>query len=336
MYPIWAHIQNVLGMTEDVAESYAECYGLYKQDGKFSRDLLAYKDEENFTELENKKAGRCLSVSLRANKIAESKIAEVYGRLYGDIFSTDKLILPSTKLTIRLWPSNDNFRLMGTNPNIGGGYELKILDASLQLLCYKLSSALHLAQEKALGDSVARYFFYRTVSRQYTLSKNDLSFTASDVWNGVIPSKMYFVMISSDAFSGRLDKNPFYFDHYNCTSFGCIKSGYPLPAGNFLQMDYKNDLVLEAYLNLFKTMGYEGTNTSCNLTYPDFVHGNNIYCFTSDYVDCATAGYLPAISNGQIDLNISFSEPLRESVTLLCLGRHPAAMSLDSVRNAVV
>ena len=336
VYPIWAHIQTVLGMSEDVAESYAECYGYFKQDGKYAQDTVIHTNEK-FTKETNQMAGRCLSSSLRGEKIEGSRIAEVYGRIYADIFSTDKLILPSTKINIRLWPSTDEFRLMGIHPEQGGGYELKILDASLQVVCYKLTSALHLAQEKSLGDSaIARYFFYKTVSRQFTLSKNDLSFTASDIWSGIIPSKMYFVMISSDAFSGRLNKNPFFFHHYNCSSFGCIKSGYPLPGGSFLQMDYNNDLVLEAYMNTFRTLGYEGTSKSCCLSYPDFKFANNIYCFTSDYVDCATANYLPAIQNGQIDLNISFSKPLIHSVTLLAIGRHPAALSLDGVRNAIV
>ena len=63
----------------------------------------------------------------RANSLGTGIIFSIYGRLVIDLFTCKKLLLPNTKVRIKLIRAISNAYMLSDNPNIS----LKIVDCSL-------------------------------------------------------------------------------------------------------------------------------------------------------------------------------------------------------------
>ena len=63
----------------------------------------------------------------RANSLGTRIIFPLYGRLAIDFFTCEKLLLPKTKVQIKLIRARPNFYMLSDNPNV----RLKIVDCSL-------------------------------------------------------------------------------------------------------------------------------------------------------------------------------------------------------------
>ena len=63
----------------------------------------------------------------RANSLGSGITFSIYGRLALGLFSWENLILPKTKVRIKLIPARPNFYRLSVNPN----FSLKIVDCSL-------------------------------------------------------------------------------------------------------------------------------------------------------------------------------------------------------------
>src|SRR5678816_3152953 len=134
-YPYRSYIETLLNYSDDAKQSHLQACGYYNlKDVEKHRDNAAKSKNNTF---------------------------EYYGRVNGDIFSQERLILPSVDTRIRLTRSTPEFAL-----NVKSAVSatttapkpiFKLLDAYLYIRKVKLSPIKHMEIEKSLLTDTAKY-----------------------------------------------------------------------------------------------------------------------------------------------------------------------------------
>ena len=94
--------------------------GLYPHKAQISNEF-------NSSAVSNKGILVCHGYSFEENPDGTGIFFSLYGRLAIDLFTCEKLLLPNTKVRIKLIRARPNFYMLSDNPNVS----LKIVDCSL-------------------------------------------------------------------------------------------------------------------------------------------------------------------------------------------------------------
>ena len=134
-------------------------------------------------------------------------------------------------------------------------------------------------------------------------------------------------LVSSDAFVGSYKRSPFNFQQYNCNFAAFYVDGKSVPSKPF-QPNYDENTYLDAYLAFSQCD--EGSSL---ISRGDFPKGYCIYTFRTKY---ESQGFQPVSERGQLRQDLKFSQPLPESVTVICYGKFSGVLSIDDSRNVTI
>ena len=107
LYPHKAQISNEFNSSAESNKVILACHGYSFEEHPDAFDMHPFTD--------------------RANSLGTRIIFPLYGRLAIDFFTCEKLLLPKTKVQIKLIRARPNFYMLSDNPNV----RLKIVDCSL-------------------------------------------------------------------------------------------------------------------------------------------------------------------------------------------------------------
>ena len=255
----------------------------------------------------------------RSLRSKNGKIFDMEGPLYSDIFQQKRLLLNGLQLSIKLYPSQDSFRLMCKTND----YKVEILDAILKVCYVKVSPGILLGHSEALKIGPAMYFYDESIIKSYAIASGQYSITVDDLFQGEVPKTLTLCLVSSEAVNGSCKRNPFNFKNYklNFCSFYVDGQSYPTQA---LQPSFDNSNYVESYLRLFNEQPLNG------ISYDEFGSGYTIYTFT---LREKAKNILSVRRRGHTRLELRFSEPLHEPVTLIAYGKFGQVLSVDQSRN---
>lgn len=334
VYCIKSYLDLILHSGDDKLETYAITRGYIKEPGEYMEDLYAVRPKE-LTDEEASKLHFYRNASLyeRYKYTANGRSWEMEGPLNVDLFNTPHYLLSNTVLSVKLWPANDNFRII--SPNVDRGYRVVIEDAHLKLAHVDLIPEIVFAHEESLAKSPALYPYYDSVFKIGTASKDNSSFSCDNLFSSTVPSKIFVMLVSAEAYNGNYRMNPFFFTHANIASMNLRVDGYSLPAGKPYQTDFASNQCIEPYANLFKVLKFWGRNESCDIPFQDFMNGYTIFAFDTDSHDFSQ-NFLPGFKTGLVSLDISFAKPLPCAMTVIAYGRIPKCLSIDKARNVIL
>ena len=262
----------------------------------------------------------------------DGQITDLEGPLFLDLFQQERNLINGVPLNLKLWPSQDKFRLH-TNEATAQAYTIDITEAFLKVCFVKVTPTVLLAQSEILNDTPALYPYIRSDIKTFTISKGEFALTVDDVFQGDVPTTLKVALVSSEAFNGSYKKNPYNFDHYNCNYAGFSVDGHPLPARPF-QPNFKDKLYVEPYFCLFnKQNKVDDEPFSDYISRNDYPHGYCIYVF--DLAASNDCSQLPVLRKGLTRLELKFSEALPESVTAVVYGSFPDIIKIDKARNII-
>ena len=156
------------------------------------------------------------------------------------------------------------------------------------------------------------------------IASGQYSFSADDVFQGLVPNKLVVGMVSSASFNGNYGTNPFHFKHYDCSFVGFYVDGQTIPSQP-LQPNFAADQYVDCYrtLSLFRN--------DINVTIEDYKNGYCLYALDIDpYQSFNTK------KRGHCRLELKFATALPESVTLLMYATFPETLSIDKARAVFV
>lgn len=311
-YHYRSYLQTLLNYGTDASETHLATSGWYSDNG--------HMDAFN-NGLEKRK-----KLFQKSNKI------ELYGKVHGDIFNQNKLLLNNVDLKISFNLEKTAFYLIETDTESS----LKILEAQLYMNHITVNPGILVAHHRVLQNKDAIYPYSRVEVKSFTLYPGNHSLSIDNVVIGQLPNFLAFCMVENKAYSGDRELNPFNFQHFHIQRFNLSVNGVQIPSQP-LEFDYesteKNDISSRAYNMLYKACGVKHFDRGLYLTKHFFDNGAFILAFdlTADNSNASMCANL--IQQGTIRIEGRFSTPLKEAVTCLVYCEYDAMLNIDKNRN---
>ena len=253
-----------------------------------------------------------------------SKLCEVFGPLRTDVTGINRLLVPGISLSVKLHQAPDAFRLLSNDDT--KGYYLDIKEAYMYVPYVTLMPDVDKALTSALTKSNAIYPMDYSEIKTYQIDKGLYRQNFEDIFLGRIPNHLYVCTVSSKAYNGSLDTNPFDFQHFNCSQIDLQVDGLSFPS-DALTMDFKNDKYSRVYEALFSE------NNRAIIDKGAFKRGYALYSFPLR--SHRTPGITVARSKGNLRLSMSFKKALPEAITVIIYAKFDACLQFDCHKSLV-
>ena len=307
-YPYKAYIDTLLKTNRDVQTNLLTSQLFYKDNG----DL----------DTSDAKTGSNGGLFMRYDKTKGGNIMDLEGPLLLDMFQQPKLLINGVHLGIKLYPSSNAFRLM--SDSLVPAEKVQIVDARFKLCVQRLENDVMLSHQKMIQTTPATYPYLRSDIKTIAVAAGQYNYNVDDLFQGAVPSKLIVGLVSSEAFSGSYKKNPFNFQHYDCSSIGFYVDGQSYPS-HPLQPNFEAG----QYTDCYRTLTH--FREDVNITHDEYKKGYCLYVLDIDpYYSFNTK------RRGHCRLELKFAKALPESVTLIVYATFPEVLSINQSRAVII
>ena len=168
--------------------------------------------------------------------------------------------------------------------------------------------------------------------RQLTLLKGQQQAVWPNVVIGQIPKIMIFGLIPSDALIGGHDRYPFNFHHFDLSNISAEVDGPVFPARGY-ELDFANNNTLAGYEGLLDCLKRLNESNG-EIAFDRWQYGQGGFTLHRfDFTPRHTGrGALSLIKQGNLNVNLRFSEPLPEGVVCIAMLVYDNVIEIDNNR----
>ena len=141
----------------------------------------------------------------RANALRSGITFSLYSRLAIELFTCEKLLLPKTKVRIKLIRAGHNFYMLPDNLSVS----LKIVDCSLFTRRILVAEPNHQYLQWNLEREPAHYNYMETIARTFIIPYRQNQFIQENVFNNAPIRRIAVAMYTNLAVAGSFHENPF-------------------------------------------------------------------------------------------------------------------------------
>lgn len=312
-YPYRAYIETLLSYGSAAKETQLTASMWYKDTAKHMQDRT--EDNVGFTK--------------RKEMMSESRIVDLIGRPHLDICFQDRYLINGVNVRLRFIRSPDIFALMGDADN----YKVQINNAVLHVRRVKLSPTVLTAHTKALENGTAKYPIKRIETKVFTVTRGNNVVNNNNLFQGQLPNRVFIGFVNSEAYNGLITKNPFHFDHFNINSIDLTVIGQDRPSKPF-KPNFQRGRYMRSYAGLFATSGKIFHDEGNQISRDDYGNGYSLFGFDLT-PDLSESEYVNLIKNGNIKLEIEFSNALTATICVVALAEFDNMIEIDRNRNVI-
>ena len=316
-YPFKAIFDTLVNFEEDPKETFLQAEGYYK-------------DTAGFMNARDPDEGGNVGLMRRAEQTQSGKTWDLEGPLCVDICNQTRYIPNGVSVNIRLYPTQDSFRLMSdTNEQ----YQVVIRNATLKAHEIAVNPGILIGHAAAFEETNAFYPYMRSEIKTFNVATGSYDFSVDNIFNSMTPSRVIVALTSSKGYNGDYTRNPFNFHHYDVNYMDFKVNNISRPS-NALKPNFTNGNYVSSYLTLFSVMGKNQAHQGNDISREDYSLGYALFCFqvfnkqTKDFMD------LPR--RGHTSLSMTFKHPTPEPVTVVVYAHFPNNVQIDKTRNVVV
>jgi ribonucleoside-diphosphate reductase beta chain len=289
----------------------------------FYKDTAGYMDE-----VDPDSTGYNVGLIKRGLRTKEGKVVQLSGVLHTDLMGIKSYLPTGVDLNIKLYPTISSFTLMS---EVDKRYSIEITECSMLVQYIEPTKQLLLAHDELLAKGPALFPFWRTNFRTSSIPAHMTTWGVDGIFSDEIPETMIIALVDAGAFTGRYNKNPFNFRHYNLSYISFYVEGTPVN-GNEFRPDFSNAHYVNEYLSIFNEKVNPGKGSIIN--WDDYPQGYTLYSFNiretankvkNQRISCGRAG--------QSSLKFRFEEPLPEPVMLICYAKFKSVLKIDQKRH---
>lgn len=267
----------------------------------------------------------------RRNLAARSRVIDMMGRLHVDIFHQERYLISGVDVKVRLVPTKDVFNLIAHNAD--GGFRSRIVHASLFVRKIKLNPAVMLAHEKALEKGTAKYPIKRVVMKTFAISTGSVAHVQDNLFLSQTPVRLVIGYVDSRDFNGRLNSNPFNFEHKNLNFLCIYHDGKQIPA-KALTPDFERGQYARCYHGLFEGLGLVNKDLGNGVTYTDYSQGYTLYAFDLS-PSLLDGSQFELIKSGGLRLEMKFAQALTQPLQVLVYAELDSVLEIDRSRQVL-
>ena len=172
-----------------------------------------------------------------------SRVIELAGPIFCDVFFTERLLLSFVDLKVVLNRNRHEFCLMSSV--VDAEYRVKLTEAYLKIRKVKVNPSITMAHE------IAFYPIRRVECKSFIIPAGNPSLVKDNVFSGLVPKIFVFGLVESEAFNGAYKKNPYNFQHFNMSSVALSVDGEAMPFKPIQLSFGENKRFVEAFSTLF-------------------------------------------------------------------------------------
>ena len=248
----------------------------------------------------------------RANSLGTGINFSLCGRLAIDLITCEKLLLPKTKVRIKLIRARPNFYMLSDNPNAS----LKIVHSSLFTRRILVAEPNHQYLQWNLEREPAHYNYMETIARTFIIPSRQNQFIQQNVFNNAPSRRIAVVMNTNLAVAGPFHENLFNYQQFHLRELRIIRGGRAI-----ISLDTTSPC--RPYVTTMKTMQF-------NEDFPALpMEGfQNHYILVFDLTslqDAAEQLHYPELSGESLRLETFFQFPLEQVTEVILLRERPSS-----------
>ena len=315
LYPYKAYLETLLSYGNDAKKSHLTT-------SIFSQDTAYCYDETE---------GLNIGYNTRKKVVQNSKLFDFCISPHIDFFQTPRYLLPGISFKLKLSRSKDAFSIIS---KAGKEFIVKIHHLSLFVHRVQASESVQKSFELSLSRKNALYPITRSHCKKITIPSGISNANTPNLIHGMLPRQLVLAFTYSESTTGKYELNPFRFQHFDCNFLAIRVEGQQFPAKAF-RPDFKNKLVQREVRALYDNIGVLTENHGCLLDIDDYCGGAAIFVF--DLCHQRTNGeHNHQMKTGNVDLEISFSKPLPEAISIICYSSFDSIVSITKERNVLM
>ncbi|XP_061188729.1 uncharacterized protein F54H12.2-like [Saccostrea echinata] len=314
-YPWKAYLKIILSSGNDASDSQLQSQLFFLDDATMD-DGNAY-------------GGTNGGLAKRYTFTKESKVFDLEGPLYEDIFRLDKYILNGVDVNLKLFRSRAPLLVMSAEST--PAYKVQLLDVSFKACMIKVDSGVLINHAEILKETTAKYPLIRTEVKMNTCSKGSGSFIWQNVWSNNLPTKAYFAFISQTAVNGSYTKNIYNFQNL-ADEIALYVNGESMPARPMKIDVGANGNHVTAFVNLFEVAEKWNKDSGLSITRSMFSEGFAVYAFSLAPSDLGE-DYINLVRQGSVRLEVKFAVNTTETLNCLAYAEFPALLEIDQSRD---
>jgi len=299
---------------------------IYPYDPHLGESELFYKDSADA--MDSTKvlvAGGNYGLGQRNFRGVSSHDIDMEGPLHLDLCRQSRYVMNGVDFGLRLWPSKNSFRLMSEI----GECKVKITEAVLKVCKVDVSQSVLATHNSIMKNTMtAKYPYERTEMKTFTVMSGLYSFNVEDVFQGEVPNKIVFGLVTSSTFNGDFQKNPFNFKHCNISEVGIKVDDVPVPAKP-LETKFVNEHFNCA--NAFRALFED--HPDLNISRDEYEHGYTLFSFTTRR---GSHEVMNTLQKGNCSIQMKFAQVIEDTMTLVIMAKFPHVMEIDVNRQIVV
>lgn len=254
------------------------------------------------------------SYKARKDWISASKLQEAIVPIFDDIFEIGKYIVPNVNLKLKLKRALPEFCLVTADTASATKYKIIIEECSLNLHKVDVNPSISSIHEKLYEKNEISYPFTKTVLRTANFSKGTVNATISNIFNSqVVPDLLCLTFVTTEAYNGKLTKNPFNFSRNGVTHVQIQVDKQPM---DYLSLNVSDSEYLDAVDAISRnlSLGYE----SIGINRENWLKGNAVYVYK----------LYPSDGAGNLSIQITFADGAAENLTAIVLGQSHSILNL--------
>ena len=240
-----------------------------------------------------------LSLKLQLFKGRLFEAFSLYGRLAIDLFSCEKLLLPKTKVRIKLIRARPNFHMLSDNPNDS----LKTVDCSLFTRNILVAEPNHQYLQWNLEREPAHYNYMETIARTFIIPSRQNLFIQENVFNNAPIRRIAVAMNTNSAVAGSFHEKLFNYQQFHLRELRIIRGGIAI-----ISLDTTSPC--RPYVTTMKAMQFNEDFPALPL---EDIQNHYILVFNlTSLQDAAEHLHYPELSGESLRLEMFFQFPLEQ------------------------
>ena len=324
-YPIRAYLENLLYYTKAAQEAHMSTE-LWHPDTVDEEDWNVSNEDVRY-DFPNTKSFQEKSLRYCNNKEFDFVIS-----LHTELNTIDAFIYDGVNFTFTFMRNNLDFSLLAKDLETQGRYIFRLSKLDLKGRYMIPSPSIEKYLNTYISSNDARYATRRNQIYSAYLTKDLKNYSYNNIFcSDTLPDQIFMVMVETDAKNGVLNKNPWFFEHFDFQSLVLTVNQRNLPRQS-LKADFDNNLFLETYRELFDNLGMENGNIGIPITPLRFKHGHSIFAWDLNHDRCAGLHNNHSVMNGIANLHVEFKQGLPFNVTMIIFGIYREYLTLDYTR----
>ncbi|XP_025018287.1 uncharacterized protein F54H12.2-like [Tetranychus urticae] len=310
-YAYRAYFENLLGYGKSAKDTHLQCC-LWNEDAAERRGYFL--------------------PATNNDKIGESKVVDLYGKLHVDLTFQGKALIGGCDLQLKLILNTTDFAFEYSNAVT---LNHKIIDSCLFVHRLRAYPGLVTAHAKALALAPAKYPITRVEVKHIPIPSQSMDAVLDNIIIGQLPRRLFLGCVSNKAFNGSREKDPFRFEHFNISQAICYLNGVQYPSNGY-QPDFDKGNYIREYSGLFQAMNMNSTESTIDIKRKEFADGKTIFGFNfaPDLSHgCDLVGHVNPINHGTLRIYLKFAKALAEVIDVVIFCEYDNIIEIDYERN---